>query len=323
MPCYSPLKGYRDAVTGGLCFDRQLDSKGCSLGREEMEVPCGQCLGCRLDRARMWTARITHEASLYEFGRGNSFITLTYEDEFLPTDWSLKKRDFQLFMKRLRKFFDRDPGDGIRFYMCGEYGDICKHSKSVSECDFCNVGRPHYHAILFNVDFDDKVFVSSRDEYSVYESDTLNELWEMGFCHIGSVTAESAGYVARYCLKKITGVNADDYYSGFDTYTGECLSVQPEYSTMSRKPGIAKVWFEKYYADVFESDEVPIVGKGVLKGVPRYYDNLMEVIDADVLDRVKSRRIEYRNDNAEEYTAERLMSKYTVKNAQIKQLKRE
>lgn len=105
MPCYSPLKGYRDGATGGLCFDRKLDSKGNSSAPEEMEVPCGQCLGCRLDRARMWTSRIIHEASLHEYDHGNSFVTLTYDDKNLPNNWSLDKRHFQLFMKRLRKFF--------------------------------------------------------------------------------------------------------------------------------------------------------------------------------------------------------------------------
>ena len=110
MPCFSPLRGFKDPHTGGLTFRRD----GV---RSEMEVACGQCLGCRLDYSRMWALRISHEAVMHEFDGGNCFVTLTYRDErdctedqlrggfHVPRDWSLHVEHFQKFMKRLRKFF--------------------------------------------------------------------------------------------------------------------------------------------------------------------------------------------------------------------------
>ena len=117
MPCYSPLKGFKSKENGGIVFKRSKDAG------EAMEVACGSCLGCRLDRARMWAARIVHESSLYDDQCGNSFITLTYDDDHLPEDEGLRKSDFQKFMKRLRKAMPQK----IRFFMCGEYGDHCQH----------------------------------------------------------------------------------------------------------------------------------------------------------------------------------------------------
>ena len=132
-----------------------------------------------------------HEASLHA---SNVFITLTYSDEFLPADKSLDYSHFQLFMKRLRKHF----GVGIRFYMAGEYGSA--------------LGRPHFHAILFNFDFPDKVFHASRGKHRVFRSASLEMLWPFGFSEIGSVTFQSAAYISRYIMKKVTGHVADDHY---------------------------------------------------------------------------------------------------------------
>ena len=105
-----------------------------------MEVACGQCLGCRLDYSRMWAMRIVHESTLHEYNGGNCFVTLTYRDEIectedqllsgdhIPKDWSLKKSDFQNFMKRLRWAF---PKQEIRYFYVGEYGRRCRHGIDV------------------------------------------------------------------------------------------------------------------------------------------------------------------------------------------------
>lgn len=324
MACYSPIKGYMNSE-GGLCFDRQLDSQGESLGSAEMEVPCGGCVGCRLDHSGMWASRITHEASLFEHGHGNTFITLTYDDVNLPSDWSLDKSHFQLFMKRLRKHFNREKGNGIRFYHCGEYGDKCKHGY-VEFCDFCHLGRPHYHAILFNVSFADSVVIgtSKNSDYELFTSETLERIWGKGLVQVGTVTSESAGYCARYCMKKITGVLRDEHYRNIDEVTGEVTSVHQEYATMSRNPGLGKEWLVKFYRDVYPSDEVPnLGGGGVIHGAPRYYDSIMEKIDEKMLIEVKKKRIQYRDAHAGEYDSLRLMAKGTVKMAQIRNLKRE
>jgi len=325
MPCYSPLKGWKDSETGGIKFR----AEGAST---RMEVACGQCLGCRLDRSRMWAARIVHEASLHEFERGNCFVTLTYRDEVectyeqlangyhIPSDWSLHKSHFQKFMKRLRKHFAPDK---IRFFHCGEYGNRCKHGLDLElvGCPMCNVGRPHYHAILFNCSFDDLEVYSEKLGEPRYTSPTLEKIWKYGFVDVGEVTFESAAYVARYCLKKVNGVMGDDHY--MQTDLDGCASwVAPEYSTMSRRPGIGKEWFDKYSSDCFPSDEVPVPGSGVFKKVPRYYAELFETADPLSYEQIKEMRLKFRKENADEYTPQRLMSKYKVKKAQVNLLKR-
>jgi hypothetical protein len=322
MPCYSPLAGYKDPVSGGWTHVDKVKGKNY----EPLEVACGSCIGCRLDRSRMWSARIVHEASLYEYGHGNSFVTLTYDDDHIPPNWSLKKEDFQNFMKRLRNNFDQR----IRFYHCGEYGSHCKHKHPISkqnlhvdECPGCNVGRPHYHAILFNVRFDDLEIVGRNNEHIHYTSKTLSDIWKMGNVQVGDVTADSAGYVARYCLKKVNGRNQDDHYRNIDPVTGEITYVQPEYSTMSNRPGIAKEWFDQYWRDCYPSGEIPIPGKGVIRGAVRYFDKMMEQTDEELLEEVKETRRVFRDENADEYTPERLKDKYRVKQAQIRTLKRE
>lgn len=191
-----------------------------------------------------------HEASLYE---ENCFITLTYDDEHLPRDGSLDVSHFQKFMKRLRKRF---ADDRIRFFHCGEYGDTS--------------ARPHYHACLFGFDFRDKRVWSVRGDHIVWRSETLEETWQQGLSEIGTLTFESAAYVARYVTKKVTGPLADEHYERVNPLTGELVRVAPEYATMSRRPGIGRGWIEKYHEDVYPWDEVVVNGHP--SKPPRYYD---------------------------------------------------
>ena len=327
MPCYSPLKGYMCKETGGLKFKTENT-------QDTMEVACGQCLGCRLDRSRMWAARIVHESSLHDHDGGNSFVTLTYRSKaqctknqldeklHIPEDWNLsvpireagkqtEASHFQLFMKRLRKRYKQK----IKYFMCGEYGAICKHGINLDQvgCPLCNVGRPHYHACLFNVEFNDLEPYASRDGVTRYTSKTLEGLWKYGFVDVGKLEYQSAAYVARYCLKKVTGVNAEEHYQSID-YKGEVTKLNPEYATMSN--GIGEGWYEKYKDDVFPSDEVPVPGHGIIKKVPRYYEEKYKESDPFDYEEVKNKRQIFRRENADEYEPDRLMAKYKVKKAQ-------
>lgn len=306
MPCYKPLEGYKDVVTGGLTFDRKR-----SAG-EKMKVACGQCLGCRLDRSRIWAMRIVHEASLYD---ENCFITLTYREEcnateqerneglFLPRDRSLNKKHFQDFIKRLRKRYPQT----IRYYHCGEYGD--------------ELERPHYHACLFNLQFDDLEQIGVSNGIPIYTSKTLEDIWRYGFVTVGELNFETAAYTARYCLKKVTGKRAQEHYLRCDEY-GVAYWLEPEYTTMSRRPGIGKDWYEKYASDVHPSNEVPVPGRGVFKKVPRYYEKLLERTDPELHAEITEKRRDWIRENPEEFTPERLESKYQVKKAQVSLLKR-
>lgn len=233
-------------------------------------LPCGRCIGCRLERSRMWAMRCVFEAKSYEH---NSFITLTYDEEHVPDDYSLKKRDFQLFMKRLREDIRQDclkkgiPEKKIRFFACGEYGE--------------KTFRPHYHAIIFNHKFDDEeeeIRHTADGLKKVLVSPKLTKIWGKGITATGEMTFSSAAYVARYCLKKINGPDAESYYFGRE----------PEFSLMSRMPGIGYEWFKKYKKSIFSNDFCMVRGKKCKP--PPYYDKCLEKIDEELFKIVKDKR---------------------------------
>ena len=292
-----------------------------------MEVACGQCLGCRLDKSRMWAMRIAHESSLHEFSGGNSFVTLTYRDRMecddeqlregyhIPDDWSLNKKHFQDFMKRLRKAFAPQK---IRFYAAGEYGNKCKHGIDVSlvKCPLCRIGRPHYHACLFNCSFPDLEAYGSHNGELRYTSPFLESIWKYGFVDVGELNFESAAYVSRYILKKVTGAASDDHYMLYDL-DGEITFVLPEFTLMSRRPGIGRGFYEKFKDDLFPSDEIPVPGKGVLRGMPRYYDELFKIENPLTMEEIKAVRLEFMEKHGDDYTPERLEDRYRVTKAKL------
>lgn len=285
MPCYFPNIAYKSLV------------RKTSLGKaiisfnpkyvndapyEEIKLPCGKCIGCQLKRAKSWALRCVNEASLFE---NNCFITLTFDDENLNKWESLDKKDFQNFMKLLRK---RNKGleevEGkypIRYFHCGEYGEM--------------LGRPHHHACLFNFDFLDKILWKERLGNKLYRSEELERCWPHGYSVIGSVTLESAAYVARYVTKKVYGDRADSYYTRPDPDTGEAISIQPEYITMSRRPGIGKRWFERYRNDCYPKDFT--TENGCKFSIPSYYDGLYELDEPNEFRKLKERRKKHAKEN--------------------------
>lgn len=307
MPCFHPLDAFKPspdqvAKTGDK---RLIFNPSKARNHEPIKVPCGQCVGCRLERSRQWAIRCMHEASMYE---DNCFITLTFSPEALEkrkNPKSVDVRDFQLFMKRLRKKF----GSGIRFYHCGEYGELN--------------ARPHYHACLFNFDFPDKeLWKITESGCRLYRSKMLEELWPFGFSTIGSVTFESAAYCARYIMKKINGEQALDHYNDIDYETGEILSERkPEYTTMSRRPGIGKKWLEKYMDDVYPHDYVVV--NGVKCKPPKYYDGVLETERPYEFDEIKEKRLDDISKYAENNTVERLAVREKIQNARLKRLHRD
>lgn len=297
VPCYHPITAYRSRQYGR--GGKRLIVFDAARGVSKLQVPCGQCIGCRLERSRQWALRCVHEASLYE---RNCFITLTYSEECLPADGSLKLVHWQAFMKRLRARF---PGERIRFFHCGEYGE--------------RLERPHYHACLFNFDFDDKRLHNIVNGHRLYTSDVLSETWGHGFGLIGAVTFESAAYVARYCMKKVTGAAAADHYFRVDEH-GECTSVEPEYTTMSRRPGIGREWYERYKDEVVRDDSV--IARGVEVKPPRFYDRIYEIEDPEGFARLKAARLVSQRRRAKDCVPSRLKVRESVKEAQLSMLKR-
>lgn len=280
MPCFHPIDAYQDG------------SRRVSFGKvvrgdvyRTLRLPCGQCIGCRLRRSAQWAVRCVHESRMHAW---SSYVTLTYNEESVPYDGSLTHRDFQLFMKRLRK----RCGD-VRYYMCGEYGE--------------ENGRPHFHAIIFGYFFRDRRYFKTSDSgCAVYTSKELDSLWPHGFASVGDVTFESAAYVARYVMKKINGPLAFEHYKRV-TPDGEVIWLKPEYTHMSLKPGIGSTWFAKYGGQVFPRDEVVVNARKMPP--PRYYDQLLDRIDPEEVEYIKiareNRALQFVDDNTIERLAVR------------------
>lgn len=256
---------------------------------KDIELPCGQCIGCRLDYAKQWATRIMLESQEHE---NNYFITLTYNAENLPTKpvygidketgeiidqgykMVLQKKDFQDFMKRLRERY-RDKGwTNIRFFARGEYGD--------------ESGRPHYHAILFNCPIPDlEPFFINHEHQQVYLSPLIEQIWGKGQVSIGEVTYQSAAYVARYIMKKQKGETA-------------LPKDEEEFTLMSRKPGIAEKYFRENMHKLKATDEIILLmrkGKSVAVKPPRYYEKMLEEVDKVSYDIIKKHRREVAQEN--------------------------
>jgi len=296
MPCYHPMPAVR-MVDGSVKFV----SRNKAGVDSSLSLPCGQCVGCRLERSRQWAMRCVHESSLHEF---NSFITLTYSDEHLPPGGSLVYSDFQKFMKRLRKRF---RGVKISFYVGGEYGES-------------STRRPHFHACLFGVDFPDKqYFKRSGSGERLYTSSTLASLWPFGLHSVGAVTFESAAYIARYCMKKVTGDLADAHYRVIDD-DGVITQLLPEFNHMSLKPAIGKRWLEKFETDVYPRDYVVI--NGVKTKPPKYYDVLFEKENPGIFSELVAQRELDAANLMPDNSYARLAVKETVVKARISQLSR-
>lgn len=209
--------------------------------------------------------------------------------------------------------------NGIRFYHAGEYGSEFKQLAGGEWVPIeGTIGRPHYHAIIFNYDFKDKIFYSKRNGTPLYISPTLSRIWGKGFCSVGTVTFESAAYVARYIMKKVTGDQAESHYSQIpateeyqklriNPSSGEIYPIQPEYTTMSRRPGIGRDWIEKYMDEVFPNDEVIIGGKQM--NTPNYYRQIYQEVNPDESERLANERME-RARNSPDNTPERLESRF-------------
>lgn len=297
MPCYHPMPAVRMGDGSVKFISRSKRGVESSL-----ELPCGQCIGCRLERSRQWAVRCMHEASLHE---SNAFVTLTYDDQNLPLGGSLRYRDFQLFMKRLRKVAGK-----VTFYVGGEYGE--------------ELARPHFHACIFGFDFSDKVyFKKSSDGSKLYTSKLLEKLWPYGMSSTGSVTFASAAYIARYCVQKVNGQLAESHYRVI-TDDGEIVDRVPEFNHMSLKPAIGKRWLEKFESDVYPRDYVVV--NGVRTKPPKYYDVLFERENPGVFsDLVAMRELDMANmklDNPLEFFPERMAVKETVQSARSDMLKR-
>jgi len=316
MPCYHPIVGYRsregknDSGAWPVVFN-------VASGYKDMEVvvPCGKCIGCRLERSKDWAGRCVQESKLWD---SNYFITLTYDDQHLPANMSLRSKDLQDFWKRLRKAVFAENGlvrrvpefevvngkrtlvNGVRYFACGEYGDRSQ--------------RPHYHAICFNLEIPDLIpYKRSFDGSQLWLSNWLSALWGHGHVVIGAVTFETCAYVARYVTKKIYGLAAPEHYG----------DREPEFCRSSNRPGIGFGWFEQY------CEEIPRFGSVLVNGVenrvPRYYLKKLEERDYEAYLTYKKKRdiIAKRKKDSPDKTQERLAKREELQKYRATLLRRD
>ena len=289
MSCNQPMFAIPDGVTqNGKTKYKMIaryDSEILNLYPNAVKVPCGKCTGCRADKTREWADRMILEL---DHSKTAVFITLTYDDNHLPVfvDLSngeyiptLRKRDLQLFMKRLRKcelFRDRE----LRYYACGEYGS--------------HTHRPHYHLILYGVSKEDFPDLSPRGNNDLgqqyFKSDFLaDEIWKKGFCLISDVSWNTMAYVARYVKKKRIGLYEDN------------IKEENEFSVMSRRPGIGMYYIDEH-DDVFNYTKRHI---GTENGsievfLPKAFLSYLEKTDIDLYVNIKEQRRQAANN--EEFT---------------------
>jgi len=286
MPCYYPLQGYRSKA--GRTNGKWAVTFSPTEGYPDLKVslPCGQCVGCRLERSRQWAMRCVHEMRQHT---ENSFITLTFDDEHLNPQESLVKSDFQNFMKRLRK----NTGAKIRYFHCGEYGE--------------KLSRPHHHAILFGYNFPDRKYFKHNKGNNLYTSETLDKSWQhQGHSLIGEANFETAAYTARYILKKVTGPQAANHYNG----------KIPEYCTMSRRPGIGKTHYDKFKDEIFPDDFVVMRDQKMTP--PKYYMDLLEQDTPEAYEDIKLARYKKAKNNTDFENYARLPVKEEVTFAKLK-----
>ncbi len=237
------------------------------------KIACGKCMGCRLDKAHDMANRCMVEAKEYKH---NYFLTLTYDNDHLPIGSknvaTIDPNHFTKFMKDLRMYYKHHyDHDGIRFYGCGEYGD-----KS---------GRPHYHIIIFNLPIYDLThWKNNFGGDPLLISDTMNKIWKKGYVVIGDVSFESAGYVARYTMKKQTKTKRTNYY--------EDNGIVEEFVRMSRMPGIGRAYYDRNRDKIYKDDGFYVLtdkGSRFVKP-PAYYDRLYDEYNQPRLDLLKEQR---------------------------------
>lgn len=288
MPCTKPWPAKK--VDGRMVHAPQY-------GEAEIELACGQCFQCRLRRSRDWAMRAKHEA---EGHSNNCFVTLTYANEYVPIN-GVKRSAIKKFMKDLRYRM----GPGVRFMACGEYGP--------------RNTRPHYHLCLFNLKFEDQKFWSKTKAGSeIYRSQTLEKIWPYGHSSIGELTAESAGYTARYVLKKVTGEEASKHYESVCPVTGEIFNLNPEFIQVSNRPGLGTEWISRNFRQVYARDSVIHKGKEV--PVPFFYDKWLKANHPDLAEEVAQRRYEKRkSEKLSELTDTRLLQMEDAKISKLNQ----
>lgn len=302
MPCYHPMLAYRKRGSSDkpIIAHAKVDVKERvyplstrnPMAYETLTLPCGQCIGCRLDYSRGWANRMMLELPYHETAY---FLTLTYDDDHVPMDMylsvdddgfdddgvvddgaihkhlslTLRPDDLRDFIKRLRDNQAYHHARKISYYAVGEYGS--------------QTARPHYHAIIYGLRLDDLEPFGGANGYTYYRSPTIERLWTYGFSSVCNVSWETCAYCARYMLKKQKGATADVY---------QRYSLHPEFSRCSLKPAIGKRWYDDHKDEAYDYDEIYLATakRGVRFKPPHYFDKLFDLEQPEKLQQIKQQR---------------------------------
>lgn len=306
MPCFHPIKGWigRDGKFTTYSKNTWLDK------REEIQIPCGQCLGCRLEYSRQWAIRCQHEM---KFHKENCFITITYDDDHLPRK-GVNKKHIQDFIKRLRYYLSNDenfqkrlklyhgrdptfkPEVNLRYFGCSEYGD--------------QTYRPHYHFILFGFCPDDLVLFSKSEKTGccVYKSDFLTDIWGQGNVLVGeSCNFETAAYIARYVVKQ---------FKQKEILNENFKKLNKNFILCSRRPAIGARFFEENIGQLERLDKV-LIREGVRCLPPKYYDKKLKEVSPMAYEINKQKRKEKIKEESQSIFYRRLENKEFITNQKV------
>lgn len=261
--------------------------RGADLSQPIQEIPCGKCRNCLQGKAAQWGVRVAAEASMHE---QSWFVTMTYSDDNMPMNGSLRRHHFTQFIRAIRR--EISP---VRYLGCGEYSPA-------------PLLRPHYHCALFGIALPlMKRVGTSKRGYPLYGCPELDAVWPHGSITAGELTAASGAYVASYTIKGTRKATAADYqrHNHFVPGWGEFYTgpVEPEFIRMSLRPGIGHRYVEQFADELLTSDSLIVEGQP--RGLPRYFDKILTRDHYDRFEDLKAARLDKAADRLAKRRAER------------------
>ena len=252
-------------------------------------------MDCRIRKRNDWVIRLYGERLTHGDG---CMLTLTYEDEHLPMYNGLSRKDFDLFIRRLRKQTNKP----LRFFGVGEYG-----TEGTRDLN------PHYHLIVAGWKPADSIPIAIDENRGIRSTSViLDELWGKGRTEVGELSQGSVKYVTGYVRDKLTGQLAHDKLTVHDWRTDQIVRLPDTFQTSSRRPGLGFNFFRKYWQDIYPKDYITIDGKKFAP--PTYFDKLLEQFHPAVFDQVKKQRIDKEH---EEFSDSRLDAREIITQQRI------
>lgn len=304
MPCYHPMirientNKWEKATDGHRYHPATIEQPHDLYNRlEEIKdnisyryniLPCGKCIGCKLEYSREWANRGYLEAKCW---KQNWFVTITYDEDHLTIqeettdeneitwtnegDWNgtLVPKELTQFIKNIRQIMKREyKEDGIRFMACGEYGEEGE--------------RPHYHIIFFNLNLPPETFYNPKiiNKETYWQNTIIERAWGKGIINISEASWNNIAYTARYITKKINGTGSDELYKS--------KGQEKEFFRVSRMPGIGQPYYEKHKEQIYKNDEIIVKNRqGIIScKPPKYFDELYEKENPEHFKQIKEKR---------------------------------